>query len=339
MTDNQPVFFSIVIPVYNGSQFLEETIASFINQTYKSFEMIFVNDGSTDNSLDILERYAQKDHRIKVFSKQNEGTAAKAVKYGLLYATGLYFMYSSQDDLVSPDLLEKGYKRLLETNADAVVPDMIYYYGNFNSKKGIFGIKGEHYPILNGREAFAFSIDFTISGFVIWRMSLVKKIGYFDYGINSDEYTARILYFNSLKVAFFDGIFYYRQNNPKAITKKWDIKFLDFLETDHFLEQFAIANDLSEKELNKIRKRIFRCLLNVNRMFLSTSNQSSDLEKKNEQTKILKAFKEHLEILKSIKTNGIKEALIKFVTTRNYFLFNEYARFTGFILRFLKKNA
>lgn len=189
-------------------------------------------------------------------------------------------MYSSQDDLVSPDLLEKGYKRLLETTADAVVPDMIYYYGDISCKKGIFGIKGEHSPILSGREAFAYSIDFTISGFVIWRMSLVKKIGYFDYGINSDEYTARILYFNCQKVAFFNGIFYYRQNNPTAITKKWNIKFLDFLETDYFLEQFAIANDFSEGELNKIRKRIFRCLLNVNRMFLSTTNQSSNLEKK-----------------------------------------------------------
>jgi glycosyltransferase involved in cell wall biosynthesis len=336
MTDNQSAFFSIIIPVYNGSQFLEETIASFINQTYKSFEIIFINDGSTDNSLDILEKYSQEDHRIKVFSKQNEGTAARAVKYGLLYATGLYFMYSSQDDLVSPDLLEKGYKRLLETKADAVVPDMIYYYSDFSSKKGIFGVKGEHSRILSGREAFAYSIDYTISGFAIWKMSLVKKIGYFDYGINSDEYTVRILYFNCQKVAFFNGIFYYRQNNPTAITKKWNIKFLDFLETNLRLEQFTIANDFSEEELNKIRKLTFRCLLNINRMFLSTTNQSPALEKKNERRKIQKAFNEHLEILKSVKTNGIKEALIKFVTTRNYFLFNEYARLTGFILRFLK---
>jgi hypothetical protein len=74
-------------------------------------------------------------------------------------------------------------------------------------------------------------------------------------------------------------------------------------------------------------------------LFLSNTNRISDLEKINEQRKIQEAFNEHLEILKSIKTNGIKEALIKFVTTRNYFLFNEYARFTGFILRFLKKNA
>jgi glycosyltransferase involved in cell wall biosynthesis len=339
MKDNQSIFFSIVIPVYNGSQFLEETIASFMNQTYKSFEIIFINDGSTDNSLEILEKHAQEDDRIRVFSKQNEGTAARAVKYGLLHTTGLYFMYSSQDDLVSPDLLEKGYNRLLETKADAVVPDMIYYYSDFSNKNGIFGIKGDHSTILNGREAFTLSIDFTISGFVIWRMSLVKKIGYFDYGINSDEYTARILYFNCQKVAFFDGIFYYRQNNPTAITKKWSIKFIDFLETDHLLEQFALANDFSEEELNKIRKRMFRCLLNINRMFLSPSNRSSDLESINERNKIRKAFYEHLEILKSIKTDGIKEALIMFITTKNYFLFNEYARLTNFVLRFLKNNA
>ena len=67
---------SIIVPVYNSEKHLKECLDSLINQTYKNIEIICVNDGSTDNSLNILNEYAKKDNRIKIFSKENGGMAS-----------------------------------------------------------------------------------------------------------------------------------------------------------------------------------------------------------------------------------------------------------------------
>lgn len=71
MTDSKSV--SIVIPVYNASEYLSETVESFLRQTYDNWEMILVNDGSTDDSLDIIKKYSAQDSRIRYIDKQNEG--------------------------------------------------------------------------------------------------------------------------------------------------------------------------------------------------------------------------------------------------------------------------
>ena len=65
--------FSVIIPVYNVEEYLEECLESIVNQSFKDFEVICVNDGSTDNSLEILQKYAEKDKRFKVLNQENQG--------------------------------------------------------------------------------------------------------------------------------------------------------------------------------------------------------------------------------------------------------------------------
>lgn len=99
---------SVVMPVYNGESYLEETLDSLLAQSFQDYEVVCVNDSSTDRSLQILERYAQLDLRIKVYTKPNQGLASFSVAYGLERARGQYYMYSSQDDLYDVDLLKRG---------------------------------------------------------------------------------------------------------------------------------------------------------------------------------------------------------------------------------------
>lgn len=98
---NQPLL-SIIVPCYNAEQFLRETIDCLIAQTLSNWECIIVNDGSTDNSLDIIKEYAEKDSRYKYLDKKNEGPAV-ARNVAINMSKGKYILPLDADDLISPD--------------------------------------------------------------------------------------------------------------------------------------------------------------------------------------------------------------------------------------------
>lgn len=114
---------SIVIPVYNTSKYLSECLNSLINQTYENLEIVCVDDESTDNSLDILKRYAGVDSRIKVYSKKNDhkGGAASARNFGLEKATGKYIMFLDSDDFFEIDMIEKMVEKAEKNQAEIVI--------------------------------------------------------------------------------------------------------------------------------------------------------------------------------------------------------------------------
>lgn len=91
---------SIIVPVYNTALFLDECITSILNQDYKEFELLLINDGSTDNSLDICNKWQSVDSRIRVFSKQNGGPSDTR-NYGIIVSTGEYITFIDSDDYVS----------------------------------------------------------------------------------------------------------------------------------------------------------------------------------------------------------------------------------------------
>lgn len=96
---------TVIIPVYNASRFLAECLDSVLAQSYQCWELIAVNDGSKDDSLDILRDYANKDSRIKMIDKQNEGVSV-ARNTALAEAKGEYIFFADADDLLYPDALQ-----------------------------------------------------------------------------------------------------------------------------------------------------------------------------------------------------------------------------------------
>lgn len=99
-------YFSIIVPVYNSSQYLDRCIDSILSQTYNDFELILVDDGSTDESGNICDVYAQKDKRIRVFHKTNGGVSSARNK-GIKEANGEYAIFVDSDDYILPEKLEK----------------------------------------------------------------------------------------------------------------------------------------------------------------------------------------------------------------------------------------
>ena len=111
---------SIIVPVYNTEKYLGVCLDSLISQTYKDIEIICVDDGSTDNSLQILNDYAAKDSRIKILTQKNQGPSV-ARNLGLEKAKGEYITFVDSDDWVSIDMCEKIYSKAIDTNADLVL--------------------------------------------------------------------------------------------------------------------------------------------------------------------------------------------------------------------------
>ena len=104
---------SVIIPVYNVEKYLRQCLDSVVNQTLKDIEIICIDDGSTDNSLNILKEYAQKDNRIKIISKKNGGLSS-ARNAGLKFATGEFVGFVDSDDYIERETYENAVEPLRE---------------------------------------------------------------------------------------------------------------------------------------------------------------------------------------------------------------------------------
>ena len=111
---------SIIIPVYNVSKYLRTCLDSVINQTYKDLEIICINDGSTDDSLEILKEYSIKDNRIIIIDKKNAGVSA-ARNDGIEKSSGEYVFCMDSDDYIDNDFIEVFYNNAKKNNSDLVV--------------------------------------------------------------------------------------------------------------------------------------------------------------------------------------------------------------------------
>lgn len=109
---------SIILPCYNVAQYIDRCVASIEAQTYTDYEVIFINDGSTDDTLDRIERYCDREN-WNVYSFCNQGVAA-ARNEGIERAKGEYLYFCDPDDTMEPQLLETTVRKLDETGADAV---------------------------------------------------------------------------------------------------------------------------------------------------------------------------------------------------------------------------
>ena len=118
---------TIVVPVYNVDKYLSECIESILHQSYKNYELILVDDGSTDNSPQICDYYQQKDSRIKVFHKSNGGLMS-AWKYGVERANGEYIGFVDSDDWIDENMYDRMLSVALETKADMVCSALVCEY-------------------------------------------------------------------------------------------------------------------------------------------------------------------------------------------------------------------
>ena len=131
---------SIIMPAYNAASFISKAIESVQTQTFADWELLIINDGSVDDTLQVAQKFAQQDRRIRVISQENQGVSA-ARNAGLGAAKGTYIAFIDSDDYYEPIFLEKLHARITQTGCDLV------YCGTLHEKEN--KIQGAPYPEMN----------------------------------------------------------------------------------------------------------------------------------------------------------------------------------------------
>ncbi len=175
---------SIVVPVYNSSEFLRDCIESIINQTYSNIEVILVDDESTDDSLSICFNYAKKDSRIRVIPQKHSGTGMTR-NAGIKVATGDFVGFVDSDDWIDSNMYEWMITKQIETGADVVACGINHHFLNRVDSRElhqeyIFNRKDALYNILTNTMFGGYLVN------KLFKKELINKIS-FEPGVNSRE--------------------------------------------------------------------------------------------------------------------------------------------------------
>lgn len=176
---------SIIVPVYNVASYLDACLSSCVNQTFRNIEIIVVDDGSTDESPHIIAKYAEKDKRIKVITKENQGLVY-ARKSGLETACGEYVFHLDGDDYIESNTIELLYDEAVKSGADYIASNYCSIYLRSGEKQ--LSSKSDVYSGLSGQD-FLFSMIRNVR-WNIWgklmRKSLFDNIFYYPISMGED---------------------------------------------------------------------------------------------------------------------------------------------------------
>ena len=248
MNKKQPKV-SVVVPCYNVERYLPQCMDSIINQTLKDIEIICVNDGSTDSTLRILQKYAEKDKRIKIIDKANSGYGASMNK-GFSEASGEYLGIVESDDWVEPDMFENLYNLAKSNDVDVVKSNFYFYWSKpkiINIKKDLFSKieKGEIIFPQSNIEIFRMMPSIWSA---IYKRDFIKNnnikfletagASYQDTGFNFKVWAV------ASKVVFTDKAYlHYRQDNEQSSINNKGKAFVicsEFEEINNFLDKNSL---------------------------------------------------------------------------------------------------
>ena len=241
---------SIIVPVYNSGLYLSECLDSIKKQTYKDFEVVLYNDGSTDNSKKICERFLHEDSRFKYYEQENQGPGTTR-NNALMKASGDYICFVDSDDIVSEYYLERLYDAIVETDADISVCDLTRL-----SPSG-FKILNKKPLILNKEDAITELIqERKLKNYSVCRLIKKDKIQNitFDTTKNEDVFFSLRLFKNINKTAVIDDKLYFYRINNQSITNQNNFEF-EFNVLENYLKCNEILDNEEQIKINK--KKIF----------------------------------------------------------------------------------
>lgn len=222
---------SVIVPVYNVEKYLKRCLDSLINQTLSDIDIICINDGSKDSSLQILEQYAQKDSRIVIYNQENSGLSV-ARNTGLEHASGEYIGFVDSDDWVDLDFYEKLYNSAKNNNADIAVADFIREHPNKKPKRlklkeeKIYTTPEDKFMICKvHREGCVWNKIYRTEFIHSINLKFVPKMYYED-----RDFTIRSLYF-SKKLVTTPNTYYRYFVNPKSIVNKRR----NYIQDEHYI--------------------------------------------------------------------------------------------------------
>lgn len=253
---------SVIVPVYKVEEYLDRCINSILNQTFKKFELILVDDGSPDKCGLICDKYAQKDSRIKVIHKDNEGLSA-ARNSGIEIAKGEYIAFVDSDDYIDKRMYEELYNVAINNKSDIVICDYQKIYSNNESDncKSVNTYKVEN---LSKTQALSRLYDADSSAYIVawnklYKKSLFDKLRYPIGRLYEDEFiTYKLLYYSNNITYLPLKLYYYMQREGSITSSKKESKErLDVIVAFKERLEFIYENDINYLGKETAQKYIY----------------------------------------------------------------------------------
>lgn len=231
---------SVIVPVYNVADYLKQCLDSILNQTYKEFEVILVDDGSTDTSYSICDEYVKRDSRFHLFRQENRGQSA-ARNAGLELCKGGYITFIDSDDFVSPEYLQKMVENLMNTDADIAICE------HYRLEDGMFYIKNHESndrEIISTREALEriHQVNYAVTWGKLFKSSLFRYVRFPVGRVYEDSFTLPKLYMFCEKIVVLsDELYCYRQRTFSTMNSQLSLKKI----ADHLAVYEEMMLDLS----------------------------------------------------------------------------------------------
>lgn len=257
---------SIIMPAYNASKYIRVAIQSVLDQTYENWQLVIVDDGSKDDTLQIAQEYAGSDskNRIMVVHQENSGTAAAARNTALEYVTGDYVQILDSDDYLSTDCLQK-YVNIMQREGEAptiILPVALSVRDDGQVLGEISHVSEYVGQVISGEKAFKLSLDWTIHGWMFVCKHLIGKIKFDPLLINGDEFTTRKLFANAQTVMFTDSVYYYRDNQESTTKSSHNkARMYECLITDGNIYRYSISKPLPIEIQKKCARKWCKSLI------------------------------------------------------------------------------
>jgi len=289
------VKISVVIPVYNVEKYLRQCLDSVISQTFTDFECICVNDGSTDNSLSILQEYANKDKRFKVFSKENKGISDTR-NAGIRLSVGEYITFIDSDDWVENNFLERLYSVAVAEKADIVSCNWKFY---FNNESKFETARVRRLDIINDKDDNAKKLYKGYHGAYVWRKlyktNIIKdnNICFYEGRISEDGPFSGLVCLYINKFVFIYDELYLHRTQIISLTSNSQKSYIDAFENC-----ITLTKELDNRKING--KNIKKFLIDT---FIYKIGKLAKGVPDNEQQKLMPLVLDHMQYLKEVAKN------------------------------------
>ena len=253
---------SIIVPCYNVEKYVSDCLDSLLNQTFKDFEIICVNDGSTDSTLEILEKYSKKDNRIKIITQKNKGLSG-ARNTGIDAANGDYIAFLDSDDWVSKNFYLKLYEAITKNDCDIAAATIIRKRKN-SEKYRVYYSEEKIYSTLEEKLSACSIPKCCYVWNKLYKADLVKQ-NKFTEGVYFEDilWTPEILKKANKLITVPDIAHYYRVNSNSIVKKNSPKKQSDSYRAKKYVINFFDENNikLSKKERTIVKE--IRYFLNL----------------------------------------------------------------------------
>lgn len=319
---------SVIVPIYNVEKYLNICVDSILNQTYKNLEIILVDDGSTDNCGKICDKYAQKDNRIKVIHKENEGVSS-ARNVGIENANGSYIAFVDGDDWIEKWYCNQLLEEAIQQKSDVVVCaynriiDNRIEKCNINQKKQILNSEEYLMKALNPQTGFGFCHMKLIKKNVIKKVRFNQKLV-----VGEDALFNMQMCENINKAVFIPKALYNYRNNCESVVKKYDEKYVDKYYNAMKVTKKYIFDNYEKEEI----KQNYYNFVTFHIMLIAVNYCYNPNNNEKKKIKLLKKICDYDEFKEAIYKSNYKDSSLTRVLTL-YTLKNKFYILTALICK------